>query len=142
MSNKDNVGEFDMKKRITFTVIFICSLFTVAYAQELKSKRYYNAELDEVGSASIGFLSKTPILPEFFEQILSSKENATVIEKLSKMTVWLCNQALDEYDFKEGESYVVICRSASVPYQSVSVFLTITEQGRFFKWWAFVEEEQ
>ena len=108
MSNTDNVGEFDMKKRITFTVIF----------------------------------SKTPIPPEFFEQILSSKENATVIEKLSKMTVWLCNQALDEYDFKEGESYVVICRSASVPYQSVSVFLTITEQGRFFKWWAFVEKEQ
>ena len=70
------------KKTIILAIIFICSLFAVGYAQELKSKRYYNAELDEVGSASIGFLSKTPLTPEFFEKILSNKENATVIEKL------------------------------------------------------------
>ena len=50
-------------------------------------------------------------------------------QKLSKMTLWLCKQALNEYDFKEGEIYIVICSSESVPYSHTTVILTITNQG-------------
>lgn len=39
-----------MKKRITFTVIFICSLFTVGYAQQ--KQYYYNKNLDRTGYAN------------------------------------------------------------------------------------------
>lgn len=129
-----------MKKRVILTVIFICSVFTAAYAQEFKSKRYYNAKLNEVGYASIGFLGETPPTREFLEEILSEK-GRIVAQKLSNMTLWLCEQALNEYDFKEGETYMVICSSDSVPYSYTTVILTITDQDGSFMWLAFVEEK-
>lgn len=130
-----------MRKKIALTVIFMCSVFTAVYAQEFKSKRYYNAELDEFGYASIGFLSKTPPSREWLKEI-SSEEGKIVAQKLSNMTLWLCERALDEYDFKEGETYMVICRSDSVQYSHTTVILTITDQDGSFRWWAFIENEK
>ena len=129
-----------MKKRVILTLIFICSVFTAAYAQEFKSKRYYNAKLNEVGYAGIGFLGETSPTREFLEEILSEK-GRIVAQKLSNMTLWLCEQALNEYDFKEGETYMVICSSDSVPYSYTTVILTITDQDGSFMWLAFVEEK-
>lgn len=129
-----------MKKKIVLTVIFICSVFIAVYAQEFKSKRYYNAELNEVGYASIGFLGETPPTREFLKEILS-EEGRIVAQKLSNMTLWLCKRALNEYDFKEGETYMVICSSGSVPYSYTTVILTITDQAGSFIWWAFIVEE-
>ena len=130
-----------MKKKIALTVIFICSVFTAVYAQQFNIKRYYNAELDEVGYAGIGFLSKTPPSREWLEETLN-EEGKRVAQKLSKMTLWLCKQALNEYDFKEGETYMVICNSESVPYSHTTVIRTITNQGGSFRWWAFIENEK
>ena len=101
-----------MKKKIALTVIFICSVFIAAYAQQFNIKRYYNTELDEVGYAGIIFHDKTPPDREWLEEILN-EEGKRVAQKLSKMTLWLCKQALNEYDFKEGETYIVICSSES-----------------------------
>lgn len=105
-----------MKKRITFTVIFICSLFTVGYAQQ--KQYYYNKNLDRVGYANAWFQGNKSIdevsayIPELAKAMqLNSEFDADMreIEKLSKMDRWLCWQALNEYDFKEGETYVVHC---------------------------------
>ena len=45
-----------MKKKIALTVIFICSVFIAAYAQQFNIKRHYNTELDEVGWMKLAML--------------------------------------------------------------------------------------
>lgn len=138
-----------MKKRITFTVIFICSLFTVGYAQQ--KQYYYNKNLDRAGYANAWFQGNKSIdevsayIPELAKAMqLNSEFDADMreIEKLSKMDRWLCWQALNEYDFKEGETYVVHCTDPISYYSdeehfSVLVCLTITDKGNSFKWRAF-----
>lgn len=136
MSNKDKVGEFDMKKRITFTVIFICSLFTVAYAQNADFKHYMdNSSLDD------GYAFAIYIPPDEKSTIFDnfSKAEGRALTKLSKFNVWLCWQALNEYNISDGESYIVaMCTDPILSSEIIVLYVTITNNGTSFRHWGKV----
>lgn len=133
-----------MKRNIMFMFIFL--IFVTLHAQQRTYKFYYNDELEEAGYAYASFGSSNhsvDTMPQkIFEEILNDKYARTKeLKKLSKMNIWLCWQALYEYDFQEGETYVVFCaKPISYENECIMVFLTITDGGKSFIWRAFLKK--
>ncbi|MGI0511058.1 hypothetical protein HH007_04720 [Treponema denticola] len=123
-----------MKKKIVLTVIFICSVFTAVYAQQIDFK-YYN-DLSENSGYAVALYIPPNKESTVFDNF--SKEPGRDLTKLSKSNVWLCWQALNEYDISDGESYIVlICKSLFSP-ESIALYVTITNNGTSFKYWGKV----
>ncbi|UTC96271.1 hypothetical protein E4N85_11230 [Treponema denticola] len=124
-----------MNKRIILTVIFICSVFIAAYSQNMDLKHYMDdSSLDD------GYAVALYIPPNKESTVFDnfSKEPGRDLTKLSKSNVWLCWQALNEYDISDGESYIVlICKSLFSP-ESIALYVTITNNGTSFKYWGKV----
>ena len=123
-----------MKKWIILTVIFICSVFTAVYAQQIDFK-YYN-DLSENSGYAVAIYIPPNEESTVFDNF--SKEPGRDLTKLSKSNVWLCWQALNEYGISDGESYIVlICKSLFSP-ESIALYVTITNNGTSFKYWGKV----
>jgi len=125
-----------MKKRIMFTVIFICSLFTVGYAQTFDFKFYMD------NSSNTGYAFAVYIQPNEESTIFDkfSKTKSRDLTKLSKFNVWLCWQALSEYNISDGESYIVaMCTEPPIlSSECIFLYVTITDNGTSFKYWGKV----
>ena len=124
-----------MKKKIVLTVIFICSVFIAAYSQNMDLKHYMDDSSLDDGYAVAVYIppnEESTVFDDF------SKELGRDLTKLSKSNVWLCWQALNEYDISDGESYIVlICKSLFSP-ESIALYVTITNNGTSFKYWGKV----
>ena len=134
-----------MKKKIALTVIFICSVFIVAYAQQADFKWYYNTDIGRGGYALADFDGYAGVDIHHVEdidvgdiqRIFGRHNHVSEVEKLPKRYTWLCWQAISEYDFKEGERYSVLCMDSLEAQIAFLVVLTITDKGNSFKWRAF-----
>jgi hypothetical protein len=124
-----------MKKRIILTVIFICSVFTAAYAQNMDLKHYVDDSSLDDGYAVAIYISpneESTVFDNF------SKEPGRNLTKLSKFNVWLCWQALNEYDISDGESYIVFMCKELFSSEGIALYVTITNNGTSFKYWGKV----
>lgn len=124
-----------MKKKIVLTVIFICSVFIAAYSQNMDLKHYMDDSSLDDGYAVAVYIppnEESTVFDDF------SKELGRDLTKLSKFNIWLCWQALNEYDISDGESYIVlICKSLFSP-EAIALYVTITNNGTSFKYWGKV----
>ena len=120
-----------MKKRIILTVIFICSVFTAVYAQQIDFK-YYN-DLSENSGYAVALYIPPNKESTVFDKF--SKTPGRDLTKLSKFNVWLCWQALHEYDINDGESYIVIMSKELSSSNGIILYVTITNNGTSFKYW-------
>ncbi|WP_147624225.1 hypothetical protein [Treponema denticola] len=124
-----------MKKRIILTVIFICSVFTAAYAQNMDLKHYVDDSSLDDGYAVAIYISpneESTVFDNF------SKEPGRNLTKLSKFNVWLCWQALNEYDISDGKSYIVFMCKELFSSEGIALYVTITNNGTSFKYWGKV----
>ena len=123
-----------MKKRVILTIIFICSVFTAAYAQQVDFN-YYNDLSGNDGYAVAIYIppnKESTVFDNF------SKEPGRDLTKLSKSNVWLCWQALNEYDISDGESYMVLMYKEPFSPEGIALYVTITNNGTSFKYWGKV----
>lgn len=124
-----------MKKKIAFTIIFICSVFIAAYAQNIEPKRYVDDSSLDDGYAVAVYISpneESTVFDKF------SKTPGRDLTKLSKFNVWLCWQALHEYDINDGESYIVMMSKEFLSSEGIALYVTITNNGTSFKYWGKV----
>ena len=121
-----------MKKKIAFIVIFICSIFTAVYAQNFHLKYYMDSSSQDDGYAVAVYISpneESTVFDKF------SKTPGRDLAKLSKFNVWLCWQALYEYDINDGESYIVMMSKEAFSSEAIALYVTITNNGTSFKYW-------
>ena len=124
-----------MKKKIVLTVIFICSVFIAAYSQNMDLKHYMDdSSLDD------GYAVAVYIPPNEESTVFDhfSKEPGRDLTKLSKFNIWLCWQALNEYDISDGESYIVLICKSLFSSEAIALYVTITNNGTSFKYWGKV----
>ncbi len=121
-----------MRKKIALTVIFMCSVFTAVYAQNTDPKYYWDGSSLDSGYAAAVYISpneESTVFDKF------SKTPGRDLTKLSKFNVWLCWQALHEYDINDGESYIVIMSKELSSSNGIILYVTITNNGTSFKYW-------
>lgn len=128
MSNKDNVREFDMKKRI-FIGLFILFISTIVQAQDV-TWEYFGSFSDYYhGIACAGYISDTQA--KKIEQGLKRIKESRSIQKLSKVNSWLCWQALSKWDIVPDEQYVVATAGAWESKEVLILVVTIADSGGF-----------
>ena len=67
-------------------------------------------------------------------------ENIRRVTKLTKNTVWLCKKALNEWEYEQGEYYVVFC--ADSPHADTGLYLFVKIIGKDdFQWWGLMVTE-
>ena len=124
-----------MKKKIMLTVIFICSVFIAAYSQNMDLKHYMDDSSLDDGYAVAVYIppnEESTVFDDF------SKEPGRDLTKLSKFNIWLCWQALNEYDISDGESYIVLICKSLFSSEAIALYVTITNNGTSFKYWGKV----
>ena len=127
-----------MNKRIILTVIFICSVFIAAYSQNMDLKHYMDDSSLDDGYAVAVYIApneESTVFDDF------SKEPGRDLTKLSKSNVWLCWQALHEYDISDGESYIVFMYKEPFSPEGIALYVTITNNGTSFTYWGKVIEK-
>ena len=127
-----------MKKKFALTVIFICSVFTAVYAQNTDLKHYMDDSSLDDGYAVAVYISPNEE-STFFDKF--SKAPGRDLTKLSKFNVWLCWQALNEYDISDGESYIVLMCKELFSSEGIALYVTITNNGTSFTYWGKVIEK-
>lgn len=124
-----------MKKYIMLVIIICFAIFGRVYAQIMDYK-YYNDFSGNDGYAVAIYISpneETVILDRFF------KAPGRDLKKLSKRNVWLCWQALNEYDISDGEAYIIgICKDGMCSSEGIVLYVTITDNGKSFTYWGKV----
>ena len=66
--------------------------------------------------------------------------NLTPLSKVTKNNDWLFRQALNEWDYEEGEVYLVACTDSKFAKSAICLFVVINEENDFL-WRAFLAEE-
>ena len=136
-----------MKKLfVLIGVFFLCgAVHCIAQNADLK---YYSAIQDGdlthryEGYASAEFIcdeSETDAdLMDEVEKLIP--KDIRRVTKLTKNTVWLCKKALNEWEYKQGEYYMVLCTDS--PYDDKGIFLLIKVIGKDdFEWWGVMITE-
>lgn len=68
-------------------------------------------------------------------------DNIQNISKLTKNNFWLCRKALNEWDYENGEHYLVMCADNEYSTELIVLLVTITGKDEF-KWWGKVITEK
>jgi hypothetical protein len=58
------------------------------------------------------------------------------VDKLSNNISWLCWKALEEWDYKNGEIYMIQCSEIGNGNAGIVVIATITNSGKSFNFYA------
>lgn len=128
----------DFMKKIFLALIFAL-LPAVVFAQNSDLKRYFDYSQDFDGYAAAIFIgtvsdSKQDISTAE-EAIALFKEkigtNFSSVAKLTKNNKWLMEKALNEWDYEEGEIYVVVITSSLYADDGIVIFVAIDEKKNF-----------
>lgn len=121
------------KKSFVF-ICFFTELCILTYAQNLRFKYYTSLGEDEGDYSGIAvalYLENTEI--ENVKNNFASKGRE--ITKLTKNNYWLCWKALNEWEIKDGESYLIFCAENMVAENYIMILVTIKENCKSFVWW-------
>ncbi len=128
-----------MKRKFLFVFIFFV-LSISCFSQNSDLKYYSGIEKDYDGWALAEYVDKLEdddiiFLNAYIEvfKAIFTKINVEVLEKVSKKDLWLFQQALDEWDYKSGEIYLVFC-SESYDEDEGIVFLAIVNEEDTPEW--------
>lgn len=115
----------------------ICLTIGNIFAQNFDLKHYSTImDGDYYSGYAIAILLSDEELPkgklnELETDILSKGK---IINKLTKTNFWLCQKALDEWDVKDNEIYMIICANSLYADDCVVVIATIKDGGKSFNW--------
>jgi len=119
-----------MKKILIFAVLII-STNGLLHAQNWDMKYYIDYDNDYRGAAMATYYNNSEI--KVVEEKLKSKGRD--LDKLTKTNFWLCKKALDEWDVKDGETYLIICAATRYSEDFIMIMATIENDGQSFSWW-------
>jgi len=57
------------------------------------------------------------------------------LNKLKKSNLWLCWKALNEWEYYDGETYLIICTANLYSENGIMIIATIKDNGESFDWW-------
>ena len=111
--------------------------------------KYYSSILDgdydnnfEGVAAAIFLGDSTEVDDEMIEEFKNKfPEDIRNISKLTRNNLWLCRKALNEWDYKKGEYYLVICADNAYATEVIVLLVTITGKDDF-TWWGKVITEK
>lgn len=127
-------------KKIALIIFLFCIVFLGSLsAQSLNLKVYtsplYNSIDNYSGRAVAVYLQEDEI--GGIKKIL--QEHGRYINKLSKNNSWLCWQALREWEYKDGETYLIILTDEIYPTtlfeKYIAIIATIEDNEKTFSWW-------
>ena len=94
----------------------------VAAAEYIGTIKEINSESSEINVRMLEVLEKFPPTGRTFD-------------KISRNNYWLCQQALNEWDIKEDEVYVIMCADSMYAENAIIVIALIGNNGESFSWW-------
>ena len=123
-----------MKVRCVLYVLLAVCLFSSALFAD--AKKYVDYELGYSGEASITYIDIEEDRQAFFEDATKLMENFFEEEglkyrftnKFTKEEDWLVWKALNEYDYKDNEVYLIMGTSSS--NQLFEIFIRVYEDGK------------
>jgi hypothetical protein len=129
-------------KNVCFIIVLGFSIFQIKtlFAQDFNLK-YYSSVLDgDYRSNYSGVASATYVKSSDVQKIknnAASMDGARSIDKLTNNNSWLAWKALGEWDYKPGETYVIICAESIWSSSAVILIATISKDGESFDWWGW-----
>lgn len=130
-------------KKILFALFF--AFVATAFAQNFDLKDYWDFDTGYNGvAASIfvgnfkddGFKEK---LDAFMQKIPTS---ANVISKMNKRNRWLCQEALNEWEYEKDECYIVLCAESRFAHDCILLIVKIIGKDDFdWKGFSLTEKE-
>ena len=122
-----------MKKLFSIIFFLTISLGYHCFAQNFDLKYYSSIQDGDYTSNYKGY--------SYAEYIgIASEINEDKIEEF-KNNLWLIKKAINEWDYKIDEYYIVAC--ADSPYADTGIFLFVKILGKDkFDWWGFVITEE
>lgn len=125
-------------KNICFTFLFVLVgvQTTHLFAQELKLKYYSDFSSGYSGVAIATYIEKSEV--QEFKNKIASDPNTRSIDKLTKNNSWLAWKALGEWDYKPGETYLIMCAENQWSKNAVVLLVTISNDGKSFDYWGWV----
>lgn len=109
------------------------------YSVAIYLENYLDEELNVAGEEE-EFLE---VLDEYIQSFLEENVqdiNLTPLSKLTKNNDWLFRQALNEWDYEEGEVYLVACTDSMFAKSGILLIVVIKGENDFL-WRAFLAEE-
>ena len=124
-----------MKKIIVLVFLFLPYL---CFSQGFDLKHYYDYSQNFDGWACAEYidtldedeLKYSKVYLEYMVCEFEKKE-FTILNKITKQNTWLLQKAMNEWEYKEGEIYIVACTSSANAEEGILFFLIINEQKTF-----------
>ena len=140
--------EVEMKKLFSIIFFLTISLGYHCFAQNFDLKYYSSIQDGDYTSnyKVYSYAEYIGIASEINEDKIEEFKNnlpdsVRVVQKMTKNNLWLIKKAINEWDYKIDEYYIVAC--ADSPYADTGIFLFVKILAKDkFDWWGFVITEE
>ena len=135
-----------MQKKVYLILYLIVTGVPVVLAQNADGKHYSDYSRGFNGWAVAMFIEDLGNdvwgeEDEFIEYVsLKLADKLKPGSKLTKNNDWLMKKALNEWDYKPGEFYAVMCADSKYATEGILIFVVIKQKGDF-AWVAFFVDE-
>ena len=123
-----------MKKK-SFIIFLIFLLFTTkAFSQNFEMKSYSDYSKGFKGASAAIYIGNVndEETEEKLDQFMNfMPETAKTFSKLTKNNMWLCKQALNEWDYEKDECYLVVCAESKWANDCILLIVKILGKDDF-----------
>ena len=126
--------ENKMKKILPIFILFLFLGATNCFSQNIIMKDYYDTVQGFEGAACahyLGDINETETKESLALLKAIIPETAKTFTKLTKNNMWLCKQALNEWDYQKDECYLVFCAESRWANNCILLIVTIKENNDF-----------
>ena len=140
---------YNLKKLFILFSFFLIIISSNLFAQNADLKHYSDYSKDFDGWATALFLedynNENDVSDEYLEHCLSLStsilpEGLKQVSKLTKNNDWLFRKALNEWDYKVGELYCVICSNSKYSTDGIIIF-AIIKSNKNISWRGYIINE-
>ena len=127
--------------RKIFFCFFVFSISGYVYAQDFNLRHYSDHRNGFRGVASAIFINNFGEidLSELDERMLKFWDEIGIpgrsVDRITRNNYWLARQALNEWDIKDGDLFLIICAESRVSEEALLMIALIENRGENFRWW-------